>query len=134
VIARVQSNEDRHLNRYSPAQLEGLVAKITEKVGVPAEEAAILAESLVYADLHGTSTHGVSRLDIYLRRIEKGLIKRDARLIIRHGAGGALSLDADNGLGQVQARKALDLLCPLAKKNGVASATLRNSEHFCALC
>ena len=44
-----------------------------------------------------------------------------------------LVLDAGNGLGQVQARKALDLLMPMARQNGVATATIRNSQHFGAL-
>jgi LDH2 family malate/lactate/ureidoglycolate dehydrogenase len=42
-------------------------------------------------------------------------------------------LDANNGLGQVQALKALDRLVPLARKHGVAAATIRNSQHFGAV-
>jgi len=121
------------LNRYLPAQLEQLVTRLAESVGVPVQEAAILAESLVYADLHGASTHGVSRLDIYLRRIEKGLINPHADLTIRRTTGGVLAFDAGNGLGQVQAIKALELLRPLAKKHGIAAATICNSQHFGAL-
>ncbi len=52
--------------------------------------------------------------------------------ITRNG-GSVLALDAGNGLGQVQAVKALDMLMPLAKQNGVAAATIRNSQHFGAL-
>ena len=93
------------MNRYTEEQLEQLTTRIAEHMGVPPDDAAILAESLVDADLHGTSTHGLSRLNIYLQRIEKGLINPKAQISIRRAAGGILALDACNGLGQVQARK-----------------------------
>jgi len=121
------------MHTYSKQQLQNLAAKLAIGVGVPAEDAQIFAEALVDADMHGTSTHGISRLNIYLQRVQKGLIVPDARLKIDRQFGSVLTLDAANGLGQVQARKALDLLIPLAKQNGAAVATIRNSQHFGAL-
>ena len=121
------------MNRYPKQQLESLVAQLASGMGVPAEDAALFAEVLVDADLHGVSTHGVSRLNIYLKRIEAGLIDPKAKLATDRSAGSVLVLDAGNGLGQVQARKALDLLTHLARQNGVAVATIRNSQHFGAL-
>ncbi|MDR3751608.1 MAG: Ldh family oxidoreductase [Terracidiphilus sp.] len=119
--------------RYSKDQLQSLVSDLAHAIGVPAEDAALLADALVDADLHGKSTHGVSRLDIYLRRIEAGLIDPQAALTVSRQTGSVLTLDAGNGLGQVQARKALDLLIPRAGENGVAAATICNSQHFGAL-
>jgi LDH2 family malate/lactate/ureidoglycolate dehydrogenase len=100
---------------------------------VSPEDAEIFVRVLVDADLQGVSTHGISRLDVYLQRIEKGLIDPRAKLSTARAAGNVLVLDAENGLGQVQAMKALDLLLPLAKQSGVAAATIRNSQHFGAL-
>jgi LDH2 family malate/lactate/ureidoglycolate dehydrogenase len=121
------------MNRYPKETLENLVARLASGVGVPAPDAALFAESLVDADLHGVPTHGISRLNIYLRRIEAGLINPRAVLTVDREAGSILAFDAGNGLGQVQARKALDRLMPLARRNGVAAATIRNSQHFGAL-
>jgi len=121
------------MNRYPKAQLETLVARLAFAMGVPADAAQIFAEALVDADLHGVSTHGVSRLNIYFRRIEAGLIDPKAELAVDRRSGSILALDAANGLGQVQARRALDLLIPLTRQNGVAAATIRNSQHFGAL-
>jgi LDH2 family malate/lactate/ureidoglycolate dehydrogenase len=118
------------MNRYPLDGLQNLVAQLAGGVGVAAADAALFAEALVDADLHGVPTHGVSRLNIYLKRIEAGLIDPKAPLEIDRRAGSVLALNAGNGLGQVQARKALDLLMPLAKQNGVATATIRNSQHF----
>ena len=121
------------MNRYPKEELQSLVAQLASRVGVPAEDAALFAEALVDADLHGVPTHGVSRLNIYLKRIDAGLIDPKAKLAVDRRAGSVLVLDAGNGLGQVQARKALDLLTPMARENGVAVATIRNSQHFGAL-
>jgi LDH2 family malate/lactate/ureidoglycolate dehydrogenase len=121
------------MHRYPKEHLQSLVAQLAASVGVSAEDATLFAEALIDADLHGVSTHGVSRLNIYLKRIEAGLIDTKAMLTVERRVGNILTLDAGNGLGQVQARKALDLLIPLAAQNGVAAATIRNSQHFGAL-
>ena len=119
--------------RFKSSELRGLVSRLAVAGGVPADDADVFARVLVDADLQGVSTHGVSRLNIYLQRIEKGLIDPKAVLGIDRNGGSVLALDAGNGLGQVQAMKALEMLTPLAKQNGIAAATIRNSQHFGAL-
>ncbi len=121
------------MNHFRPSYLRKLVSDLATQVGVESDDAALFARALVDADLRGTSTHGVSRLGIYLTRIEKCLIDPKAKLHIDTHRGGVLAVDAGNGLGQVQATKVLDLLLPLARTNGVAAATIRNSQHFGAL-
>jgi len=121
------------VKRFSPEEVRNFAARLATAAGVPSGDAEILARSLVDADLHGVSTHGVSRLNIYLQRIQKGLINPKAELVVERGFGSVLTLDAANGLGQVQAVKALDMLMPLAKTSGVAVATINHSQHFGAL-
>ncbi len=121
------------MNRYQPSFLRRITARLAEHAGVSAQDASIFARILVDADVHGTSTHGVSRLSVYLERISKGLIDPRATLSVDREHGSVLAIDAGNGLGQVQAIKALELLMPLAKTNGIAAATIRNSQHFGAV-
>jgi LDH2 family malate/lactate/ureidoglycolate dehydrogenase len=121
------------MKRFRPTYLQHVTSQLAELAGASREDAEIFARALVAADVHGTSTHGVSRLNIYLERIKRGLIDPKAKLTVEHQTGSVLVLDAGNGLGQVQAMKALDLLMPLAKTSGVAVATIRNSQHFGAL-
>ncbi len=121
------------MKRFPAHEIRDLSAKLVSGAGVPACDAGILARALVDADLQGISTHGVSRLGIYLKRLEKGLIESKADLVVERDGGSILALDAANGLGQVQAVKALEMLQPLAMRNGIAAATIRNSQHFGAL-
>lgn len=116
--------------RFTSASLQGLARRAAEKAGVGDSDAALFAEALVAADVQGNATHGISRLAIYIRRIRAGLIDPRAPLTIEREAPSALALDAHNGLGHVQALKALDLLVPRARANGVAAATVRRSQHF----
>jgi LDH2 family malate/lactate/ureidoglycolate dehydrogenase len=119
--------------RYDAHIVKGLVAEIAEAAGVPPDDALLFADALVEADVHGASTHGVSRLAIYIRRVQKGLIDPRGELTIEQRAPAVLVADAGSGLGQVQVLKVLDRLYPLASRFGVATATVRSSQHFGAL-
>src|SRR3954471_9593595 len=121
------------MERIAPKQLKELATSIACAAGVSRGDAEILAESLIAADLSGTATHGISRLNIYVRRIQKGLIDPKAELRVERERAATLAVDGGNGLGQVQSSKVLDRLIPMARRGGVASATVRNSQHFGAL-
>jgi len=118
------------MDRFDIQPLKQLVSRIAAAVGVPRDDAELLADALIEADVSGTSTHGVSRLAVYIKRIEKGLIDPKAALRVERQRASTLVVDAFNGLGQVQAVKTLDLLLPMAQQTGTASATMRHSQHF----
>ncbi len=118
------------MTRYLIDDLTRLVIDLAAAAGVPRDDAAILADALVDADIQGASTHGVSRLNIYLRRIQKGLIDPAAELLVESRRPAVLVVDANNGIGQVQAVKTLERLMPLARQYGVSAATIRHSQHF----
>ena len=121
------------MDRFSPQAMKALAADIASAAGVERDDANILADSLVAADLAGTSTHGLSRLAIYVKRMKGGVIDPKAKLTIERQRAATLAVDAGNGLGQVQAWRTLEKLIPMARHAGVASATVRNSQHFGAV-
>jgi LDH2 family malate/lactate/ureidoglycolate dehydrogenase len=121
------------VKRFARTELEELTTRLAEASGLKEDDARLFAQALVDADLHGVSTHGLSRLSIYLRRIQLGLIDPSAELRVERRRAATLVLDAGNGVGHVQAAKALEMLIPMAEQSGVACATIRNSQHFGAL-
>ena len=121
------------MKRYDPDAVKEIVTEIAKAAGVPEQDAETLADSLVDADIHGLATHGVSRVNIYVRRIEKGLIDPKAEISFDKSNRSVIAVDAGNGLGQVQASKVLEQLIPMARAGGIAAATIRNSQHFGAL-
>ncbi len=111
-------------------ELIRFVTDLTEKSGVSHEDAAILADSLVDANLKGIDTHGVSRLPIYLKRISLGLINPKAEMTFTKNMPAAGVLDANNGLGQVAGVKAMKEAIKLARECGVGMVGVKNSQHF----
>ncbi len=129
----IQKTAASRPGRYDPDVVRALAKQLATAVGVPDANAQLLADALVDADIHGVTSHGISRLNIYLRRIQKGLIDPVASLTLDRHRRAVLAVNAGNGLGQVQTLKTMDLLTPMARENGVAVATIRNSQHFGAV-
>lgn len=99
-------------------------------VGVGDDDQSIVADSLVFADMRGITTHGVSKLPVYVRRIRSGGIDPAARPECLRTRGALACVDGHNGLGQVSATAAMSLAIQLALSHGVGVAVVRNSNHF----
>ena len=100
------------------------------RAGLCAEDAGIVAESLIFADLRGVGSHGIVRLATYLDRIGNGIAngKPDMKFVSARGA--VCLLDADNGLGQLAGHMAMKKAVSLAKELGIGMVAVRNSNHF----
>ncbi|MEM2219235.1 MAG: Ldh family oxidoreductase, partial [Candidatus Korarchaeum sp.] len=82
-------------------ELAEFVRSVFLRLGVPGDDARVVAENLVTADLRGIESHGVARLRRYVDGIRKGAVKvRPNVRIISEGPSFAL-VDGDSGLGQV---------------------------------
>ena len=60
------------MSLVDPGKLRAFAQAVYEACGMPQEDAALLADSLVQADLWGHQSHGVLRLDWYRERILAG--------------------------------------------------------------
>lgn len=72
--------------------------------GVDSVCAEATAEMLVDAEVTGMSTHGVSRLSIYMERIQAGIMSPNNNIRIVQEAPSALTVDAGNSLGAAAAK------------------------------
>lgn len=110
--------------------LKEFCSEVLERLEVPDTHADITADHLVWADLMGINSHGVTRLGIYSKRIRLGLINTRPNIrIIKEGLSTAV-LDGDNGLGQVVGVKAVEIALEMASKYGVGVIGVRNTTHF----
>lgn len=98
--------------------------------GVPRDEAAIVAGSLVDANLAGHDSHGVIRIMQYIKALEDGALRTGVPLKIENETPAVLTCDGQWGLGQVQAHRLLDKIIPLARALGLAAGTLRQCGHI----
>lgn len=98
--------------------------------GVPERDARIVAESLVEAELCGVASHGVSRMSIYLKRLEEGVVNPAAKITVLQESASSLALDADNGMGMVAGVYAMRRCIEKAKESGCCFASVRHSNHY----
>jgi L-2-hydroxycarboxylate dehydrogenase (NAD+) len=110
--------------------LRDFCARVLEKLGAPADEAGIVANSLVLADLRGVDTHGVRRLPSYAELLRAGVVRAGSRLSVLREFPGGFSVDGGHGFGQVVARRAMQMAIGRAKDTGVACVGVRNGGHI----
>ncbi len=77
------------------------------KVGVPDKEAYIVADLLARSDLRGVETHGVTRLPIYIKRLQKGYVRAESRLTYLKDKGPVSFVEAHGSMGHVVAYKVM---------------------------
>lgn len=105
-------------------------AALLEAAGACPEHARITAEGLVEADLCGVETHGVSRMEVYLKRLEAGAVLGEGTFTIVKEYAGAALCDGGGALGQVTAQKAMALAIEKAQTAGCYTVFVRNSSHY----
>lgn len=66
----------------------------------------------------------------YIRRLRRGLIEPDARLEVLRETPSTVAFDANNGLGLIAGRRAMERCIAKALETGICMATVRRSNHF----
>ncbi len=121
---------DESYVRIPASVLLSFVESVLVKLGVPEEDAHVVADNLVMADLRGVESHGVQRLKRYVDGILSGGVNVHPQIkVIREGPCHAL-VDGDEGLGQVVGKFSMKLAIEKAEKNGVGFVVARNSNHY----
>jgi len=111
--------------------LRAYAAVLLQAAGATEEDARITAEVLVASDLRGHESHGVARLEpYYVRPLLQGTINACPQATVRHETAATIVIDADNGLGQPAAKRAMDQCIAKARDAGLCMATVRHSNHF----
>ncbi|MBC7235788.1 MAG: Ldh family oxidoreductase [Chloroflexi bacterium] len=111
-------------------KLFAFVENVLTAVGVPRDDAHIVADCLLTANLSGIDSHGVVRLAHYVRRLQNGTIKAKANPTFERRAPSLGIMDGDDGLGHVVTYKACSEAIKMARESGAAIITVKNSSHF----
>jgi LDH2 family malate/lactate/ureidoglycolate dehydrogenase len=100
------------------------------KAGVPAGEAEIVADLLVRADLRGVETHGVTRLPIYIQRLQKGYVRKECKLTAVRDKGPTAFLEAHGSMGHIAAYMGMEKAVAKAEEFGIGWVSVKDSGHF----
>ena len=116
--------------RIAPETLRGFGAGALAALGVPYDDAVLVADSLVQADLWGHQSHGFLRLPWYAARLRSGAMRAVAEPVVLSDTGPLALLDGRDGIGQVLAERARRTAVERARVHGVGVVGVRNSNHF----
>ena len=115
--------------RVPADDLRAFAAACYRALGLADGAAAVIADTLVQADLWGHQSHGVMRLFWYAARLRSGATRTDPPEAV--GGTGAIGiLDGRDGPGQVAADAAMTRAIALAKAHSIGAVAVRNSGHF----
>src|SRR3954470_7418821 len=109
--------------------ISGLIADCMGKAGLPAADAAKVAELMAEADLTGADAHGVFRLPQYVRRLRKGGVNPRPNIQVTKTAPATALVDGDNGMGHLVMARAAETAIELARDVGIAWVGARRSNH-----
>jgi LDH2 family malate/lactate/ureidoglycolate dehydrogenase len=115
----------------SAETLRGWTQRVFGRVGVSSEDAALVTDSLIEANLRGVDTHGITRvLGAYVRRLQGGAVNPRTELATLRESPSTALIDCRNSLGQVSAHHAMRLAIAKARATGVAFTATTHSSHY----
>ena len=110
---------------------DDFMTAVFEKMGVPTEDARLCADVLLESDRRGIESHGCNRFKpIYIDRIKSGILTPVTKIDILKETPTTAVLDANDGMGMVASKKAMDMCIEKAHKYGMGMVAVRNSSHY----
>lgn len=110
--------------------LKELCAAVLAADGMSAENAQIVAESLIAADLRGVSSHGMVRLKTYIERSHREKWNQNPKFSYTQKFAAVALMDGDDGFGSLVGTAAMRKAIELAETCGVGVCAVRKSSHF----
>ncbi|MFN8591640.1 MAG: Ldh family oxidoreductase [Thermomicrobiales bacterium] len=98
--------------------------------GATAESAALVADSLLDANLAGHDSHGVLRLPGYLAGVKNGHLRPEATPALISRSGATAIVDANEGWGQPAMWLATEAAVEAAHEFGLGAAVVHRSYHI----
>ena len=119
--------------RFAAENLRRLAADALLALDVPSAEAALVADSLVDAELEGQASHGLIRFPFLMDRVRRGLINPRPSMRLTSIRPAVAVLDADNCLGPVAGMRAVEAATERALEVGAGVIAVRRSNHLGSL-
>lgn len=115
--------------RIQSEPLQRFVQTVFEHAGMPAEDAAVEADVLVWANLRGVDSHGILRIISYLDNIKSGAMNPQPDIKTIKESPALTYMDADRALGPPVTVQAMNIAIEKAKNIGIGWTLIRNVTH-----
>ena len=116
------------MKRYALGELRKALIKILKNNHVCNEQADILVDTMLEADMRGVHTHGISVFSAYIKKIQGNGFNLTAESVVLQQTGAFAVVDAKNQFGMVSAHKCMALAIEQAKTSGIYTVFCRNAN------
>ena len=116
-----------------PQDLDTLARSCLARVGVPAIDAALVADHLVEAGLMGHDTHSVLRLPQYVNMAREGIVELGAELEVLQQSDYGAQLSGGWNYGPVTATRAVELALEKVRDGAISVVGVRDCNHVARL-
>jgi len=111
-------------------ELKEKAIRILTSAGVSENDATLVADHLVEANLRGRDSHGISRILGIVKGIDKNTINPSPKVSVVQETPAMALLDGRHSIGQIVAMKAMTLAIEKAHNVGIGIVSLRNASHI----
>ncbi|HBF87188.1 MAG TPA: malate dehydrogenase [Bacteroidales bacterium] len=115
---------------YEVEKVSKFIISVFEKIGCSSNDANVVAEVLLAAELRGIPSHGLIRIMDYVGMWEKNRINLNPSVKIIHETPSTAVVDGDNCYGMIAGKKSMQIAIEKAKNVGTGWVATNNSNHF----
>ena len=110
-------------------KLREIAAALLRGAGASEEEAAIVSEHSIGANLAGHDSHGIIQIPTYIDRIDVGHLVPQAPFEVVRDTSTTTVIDGHWGFGYTVSEKAMRMTIDKAREHGVAATTVYRQGH-----
>ena len=115
---------------FKESTLRDVVKHVFEAAGSEPQEAEVITDHLVRANLMGHDSHGVGMIPDYIANLQAGLLKPNVHAELIQDESSLMRYDGAFGYGQVQAKEAMASALTRCEDLGLVLMTLKNAHHI----
>ncbi|XP_049762387.1 uncharacterized oxidoreductase YjmC-like [Schistocerca cancellata] len=112
------------------AEVHRFIVDCLKAVGTCTDKACIQADVLVAADYRGHFSHGMNRLEMYVKDIRNGTCMPNAEPCVLNDTPSTAWVDGNNGLGAFVGNFCTHMSIQKAKQTGIGWVTAKCSNHY----
>lgn len=115
----------------APGDMRETVENLFKALGMPEEEAKQAADVLIYADVRGIDSHGVSNMTrAYVAQFKGGYLNPNPACTVSSDTGAIVTVDCDKGLGLAVGPPVMEMAIERAQQFGVGVGIAYNAGHY----
>lgn len=112
------------------SEVQSFIERCMTAVGTKSHHAQSLAEVLVEGDHRGHYSHGLNRMDMYVKDIKDGICAKDGEPVVEKETVATALVEGKNLLGPVVGNFCMNLALNKAKEAGIGWVVAKGSNHY----